>query len=87
MDHVHLMVAAQALVGQFLATFVEFPPRQKAASFTIDQVLAKMEAAITGGQWDCGGRSTTASSADRIPRGTRTRSAKIDGIEATLKPA
>ena len=29
---------------QFLATFREFPPRQKAASFTIDQVVAKLEA-------------------------------------------
>ena len=44
------MLAAQAVVGQFLATFAEFPPRQKAASFTIDQAVAKMEAAITAGQ-------------------------------------
>ena len=37
-----LMVPAQAGVAQFLATFKEFPPRQKAASFTIDQVLQMM---------------------------------------------
>jgi hypothetical protein len=43
MDHVFLFVPAQALVGEFLATFREFPPRQKAASFTIDQVLAKLQ--------------------------------------------
>ena len=42
-DHVYLYVPAQRLVGQFLQTFVEFPPRQKAASFTIDQVLAKLQ--------------------------------------------
>jgi hypothetical protein len=35
---------------QFLATFEEFPPRQKAASFTIDQAVEKLEAALTTGQ-------------------------------------
>jgi arylsulfatase len=35
---------------QFLQTFREFPPRQKAASFTIDQAVAKLEAALTTGQ-------------------------------------
>jgi arylsulfatase len=29
-------------VGDFLKSFAEFPPRQKAASFTIDQVLEKL---------------------------------------------
>ncbi|MFQ5527755.1 MAG: arylsulfatase [Thermoanaerobaculia bacterium] len=42
MRHVFLAVPAQAFVGQFLTTFQEFPPRQKAASFTVDQVLAKL---------------------------------------------
>ena len=31
-------------------TFQEFPPRQKAASFTIDQAVEKLEAALTTGQ-------------------------------------
>jgi hypothetical protein len=35
---------------QFLATFKDFPPRQKAASFTIDQVVAKLENALTEGR-------------------------------------
>jgi len=35
-------------MGPFVATFKEFPPRQKAPSFTIDDALAKMEEA-TGG--------------------------------------
>jgi hypothetical protein len=39
-----------AVVGQFLETFKEFPPRQRAASFTIDQAVAKLEAALTAGQ-------------------------------------
>jgi arylsulfatase len=29
-------------VGQFLATFQEIPPRQKAASFSLDQVMEKL---------------------------------------------
>jgi arylsulfatase len=46
-DHIPLILASQAIVTQFLETFKEFPPRQKAASFTIDQVVQKLEAAIT----------------------------------------
>ena len=41
-DHVPQILAAQAIVVPFLQTFKDFPPRQKAASFTIDQALAKM---------------------------------------------
>ena len=40
-DHAFLLVPAQALVGEFLKTFQEFPPRQKPASFSIDQALEK----------------------------------------------
>jgi arylsulfatase len=43
MDHVYLLVPAQAYVGQFLATFKEFPQRQKADSFNLDSVLRKMQ--------------------------------------------
>jgi arylsulfatase len=42
LDHAFLLVPAQAYVGKFLKTFKEFPPRQKAASFTIDQVMKKL---------------------------------------------
>jgi arylsulfatase len=35
-------------VGRFLATFRDFPPRQKAASFTVDQVLEKLKEGIQG---------------------------------------
>jgi arylsulfatase A-like enzyme len=45
-DHAFLLIPAQKVVGDFLATFKEFPPRQKAASFTIDQVMAKLEAGL-----------------------------------------
>ena len=43
-----VFMAAQALVTEFLETFRDFPPRQKAASFTIDQALERMEAAASG---------------------------------------
>ena len=46
-DHIYLFVPAQQMVGQFLATFKEFPPRQKAASFTVDQVLTQL---VEGGK-------------------------------------
>jgi arylsulfatase len=41
-DRAYMLVPAQAYVGKFLKTFQEFPPRQKAASFTIDQVMEKL---------------------------------------------
>jgi arylsulfatase len=41
-DHAFLAIPAQKYVGDFLATFAAFPPRQKAASFTIDQVLEQL---------------------------------------------
>ena len=48
LDHVYLFLPAQKFVGDFLGTFVEFPPRQKAASFTIDQVLEKLQQGVGG---------------------------------------
>lgn len=41
-DRVFLLVPAQAYVGQFLQTFREFPPRQKAASFNLEKVMETM---------------------------------------------
>jgi arylsulfatase len=46
LDHAFLLVPAQTYVGDFLSTFKEFPPRQKAASFSLDQVMAKLEAGM-----------------------------------------
>jgi len=40
-DHVFLLVPTQVLIGQYLKTFEEFPPRQKPASFSINQALEK----------------------------------------------
>jgi len=36
-----LLVPAQVLVGEFLTTFKEFPPRQRPSSFSIDEALEK----------------------------------------------
>ena len=44
LDRAYLLVPAQAYVAKFLETFKEFPPRQKAASFSLDQVMEKMAA-------------------------------------------
>ncbi len=41
-DRAFVFVPAQQYVARFLDTFREFPPRQKPASFTIDQVLEKL---------------------------------------------
>jgi len=45
-DRAYLLVPAQTYVGNFLQTFVEYPPRQEAASFSLDQVMEKLQ---TGG--------------------------------------
>jgi hypothetical protein len=43
-ERIYLLAPVLAFVGQFLASFKEFPPRQKMGSFTIDQVLEKLQA-------------------------------------------
>jgi arylsulfatase len=42
LDRAYLLVPAQQYVGAFLETFKEYPPRQKAASFSLDQVMEKL---------------------------------------------
>jgi arylsulfatase A-like enzyme len=46
-DRIFLLVPAQQYVGKFLATFQEYPPRMKPASFSIDQVMETLQ---TSGQ-------------------------------------
>jgi arylsulfatase A-like enzyme len=38
-----IVVPVQALVAQFIGTFKEFPPRQKPASFNVDQIMEQLE--------------------------------------------
>src|SRR5450631_464409 len=42
MDHVPQLYMVQALVAQQIAGFIAYPPRQKPASFNLDQVLAQV---------------------------------------------
>ncbi|HWB07740.1 MAG TPA: arylsulfatase [Pirellulales bacterium] len=42
----YLFYVAQAAATQFLTTFKEFPPRQRAASFSIDQAIDKMKQSL-----------------------------------------
>jgi len=55
-DRVFLLVPAQMMVAEYLQTFAQFPPRQRPASFSIEQALerarqkqAQLEAAASGG--------------------------------------
>jgi arylsulfatase A-like enzyme len=45
MSQPYLIFPAQSEVGKFLATFKQFPPRQRAASFSVDQIVEKMQKA------------------------------------------
>ena len=45
-DQIWLFVPMQQVVGEFLGTFKEFPPRQPTASFTIDKALQRMNRAL-----------------------------------------
>jgi arylsulfatase len=46
-DRAFLLVPAQAFVAQWLASFKEFPIRQKPASFNLDEVMRKMSETST----------------------------------------
>jgi arylsulfatase len=43
--HVFIQVPIQAVVAKWLASFKEFPPRAKAASFTVSDVMEKIQTA------------------------------------------
>ncbi len=43
LDRAYLLVPSQAYVANFLATFQEFPPRQKPASFSLEKVLEVLQ--------------------------------------------
>jgi len=41
-EHAYALIPAQAYVAKHLATYLDFPPRQKPGSFSMDQVLEKL---------------------------------------------
>ncbi len=45
-DHIFVVIPAQAKVAQFMESFKEFPPRQRAASFSVDQVMDKIKCSL-----------------------------------------
>ncbi len=42
-DRAYLLVPAQTYVGNFMATFKKYPPRQSAASFSLDKVMEQLK--------------------------------------------
>ena len=48
LDHIFLFVPAQAYVGQMLADVGRVPATEKLASFSMEQVMAKLQDATTG---------------------------------------
>ena len=50
LNHAFLAVPAQAYVGQHLQTYLEYPPRQKPGSFSLDQVLQKLQESGSSGK-------------------------------------
>lgn len=46
LDHAWIVVPMQAFVLGMIQTMIEFPPRQKPASFSLDQVLEKLRTGI-----------------------------------------
>jgi arylsulfatase len=48
LDHIFALYPAQALAAEQIKSFIEFPPRQKPASFNLERVLEKMQAATDG---------------------------------------
>jgi arylsulfatase A-like enzyme len=43
----YLLLAGQAIVAEFIGTFNEFPPRQRPQSFSIDQIMEKLQQPTT----------------------------------------
>ncbi|MFT7189250.1 MAG: arylsulfatase A-like enzyme, partial [Sediminicola sp.] len=43
LDHVYLLLPAADYVGQFIATFKEYPPRMKAASFNLGDTMKALQ--------------------------------------------
>jgi arylsulfatase len=44
-DHIYLIVWAQSIVAEAVQDVIDFPPRQKPASFNLDRVLEQLQTA------------------------------------------
>ena len=47
-SHAYIIYAMQAVVGQQIEDFVKYPPRQKPASFNLDEVMRNLQEAGGG---------------------------------------
>jgi hypothetical protein len=47
-QRMYAFVPAQSIVGEFLASFKEFPPRMKPSSFSVGDALSHLETATQG---------------------------------------
>ncbi len=43
LDHAFIALPVQTYVGKFLTSFKDYPPRQRPASFSIDQVMERLK--------------------------------------------
>jgi arylsulfatase len=48
-DKLWTLVPAQAVAGQFIQSFREYPPRQRVGSMNLDQVMEALQAGAAGG--------------------------------------
>jgi len=48
LDHAFLVLPAVQKVGIYLSSYKNFPPRQRPASFSVDQVIEKLEQSTKG---------------------------------------
>jgi arylsulfatase len=49
LERAFLVVPTQAIVGQFIGTFRDFPPRQRPSSFSVDQIMDQILSKPQGG--------------------------------------
>jgi hypothetical protein len=49
LERAFLVVPTQAAVGEFIATFRDFPPRQRPSSFSVDQIMDQILSKPQGG--------------------------------------
>jgi len=47
-NHAFLIVPSVQVVAAYLKTYKDFPPRQRPATFSIDQVIEQLEAGMKG---------------------------------------
>jgi arylsulfatase len=47
-DGAGIFAASQPIVAQFLASFKDYPPSQRPSSFSIDQIVEKMQKSYEG---------------------------------------